>query len=69
MLAFAAGLLATPFAAWGAWERTFLAIPQTWMVLIALRRVSADATNSVASTIVSSSGSPAPEPRVSSANP
>jgi uncharacterized protein DUF998 len=69
LLALAATLMATPFAGWGAWERALLAISLSWMVLIALRKVSADATSSIASTIVSSSGSPAPEPSVSSANP
>jgi hypothetical protein len=69
MLAAAAVLLATPFTAWGAWERAFLAIALTWMVLIALRRVSADATTSAPNAIARSSGSPVPEASVSSANP
>ena len=69
MLAVAAVLLATPFAAWGAWERALLAIALTWIVLIALRRVSPDATDSVPSAITSRSGSAVPEASVSSANP
>jgi len=69
MLAGAAVLLETPFAAWGAWERALLAIALTWMILIALRRVSPDATDSVPSAIIRRRGSAAPEASVSSANP
>jgi uncharacterized protein DUF998 len=69
MLAVAALLLATPFAAWGAWERALLATALTWMVLIALRSVSADATNSVPNAITRNRASAAPEASVSSANP
>jgi hypothetical protein len=30
-------LLSTAFSAWGAWERCFLALPMTWMVLVSAR--------------------------------
>ena len=69
MLLLGAVLLATPFAAWGAWERALLAIPLTWMVLIALTNVSTHEKISAANAIVRSSGSAAPDNSVSSANP
>jgi len=34
MLVIGLALLATPFDAWGAWERVLLAIPLAWMVLL-----------------------------------
>jgi hypothetical protein len=69
MLALGAALLATPFDAWGVWERGLLAIPLTWMVLMALTNVSADEATSASNPILRRSGSAAPESSVSSANP
>ena len=69
MLALGAALLATPFDAWGLWERALLAIPLTWMVLIALMNVSAHEAASASNPILSRSGSAVPESSVSSANP
>jgi len=69
MLALGAVLLATPFEAWGLWERALLAIPLTWMVLIALTKVSPDEPASPSSPILSRSGSAVPASSVSSANP
>jgi hypothetical protein len=37
MLVIGLALLATPFDAWGAWERVLLAIPLAWMVLLSAR--------------------------------
>jgi Protein of unknown function (DUF998) len=69
MLALGAALLATPFDAWGLWERALLAIPLTWMVLIALTKVSPDEAASTNNPILSRSGSAVPASSVSSANP
>jgi hypothetical protein len=69
MVGIAAVLLATPFDAWGLWERALVAIPLTWMVLIAFTRPSTQDTPSAKSAILSRSGSYAPETRVTSAKP
>ena len=69
MLALAAVLLATPFDGWGLWERALLAIPLTWIVLMAFARPSTHATASAPSATVSSAGSYAPVSNVSSAKP
>ena len=57
MLVIGLGLLATSFDAWGAWERLLLAIPLTWMVLIAVTIDSTDETISAKSASLSRSGS------------
>jgi Protein of unknown function (DUF998) len=69
ILVLGAVLLATPFGAWGAWERVLLAIPLAWMVLMALTSVSAHARASASKAILRRSGSAAPERSVTSANP
>jgi hypothetical protein len=69
MLVLGAMLLATPFTAWGVWERALLAIPLTWMVLIAVTNVSADERPSASRAILRSSGSAVPDSSVSKANP
>ena len=69
MLGLAGVLLATPFDAWGLWERVLLTIPLTWMVLIALTRVSAQASDSAPRASASKSGSYAPVRNVTSAKP
>ena len=69
MLMLGAALLATPFGAWGLWERVLLAIPLTWMVAMALTNASRQEAASTSSPIRRRSGSAAPESSVSSANP
>jgi hypothetical protein len=69
MLVLAAGALATPFNAWGLWERALLAIPLTWMVVIALMNVSAPEVASASNPILRRSGSAVPDSSVSSAKP
>jgi uncharacterized protein DUF998 len=41
MLLAGLALLATSFAAWGVWERCFLALPMGWIVLVSARLLSA----------------------------
>jgi hypothetical membrane protein len=41
MLLVGLALLRTTFADWGAWERCFLALPMSWMVLLSARLLSA----------------------------
>jgi len=58
MLLVGLALLPTTFAAWGAWERCFLALPTAWMVWVAwTRSASMDETMKAAAASHSSSGS------------
>mgnify|MGYP001431589800 CR=1 FL=1 len=58
MLLVGLALLPTTFAAWGAWERCFLALPMAWMVWLAwISSVSTDDTMKAPAASQSSSGS------------
>ncbi len=57
MLAVAAALLMTPFAAWGAWERVLLALQLCWIVTTALKIASAEASTTAPAAMASSAGS------------
>ncbi|HSS61685.1 MAG TPA: DUF998 domain-containing protein [Candidatus Limnocylindrales bacterium] len=50
-------LLATPFNAWGAWERALLALALAWLVVVAATMRSAEDTVSATSAALSSTGS------------
>jgi hypothetical protein len=54
LLVIALGLLFTPFAIWGAWERAALAVPLAWMAIVAFKIASTDETASIASAAASS---------------
>ena len=58
MLLVGLALLPTTFAAWGAWERCFLALPMAWMAWVAwTRSASMEDTMKAAAASHSSSGS------------
>jgi hypothetical protein len=42
-------LLPTAFSAWGAWERSFLALPMAWMVLVSARLLRTSSTEPIRS--------------------
>jgi hypothetical protein len=74
MLVAAVALLATSFDAWGAWERSLLALAMSWLVLLAARlrpidltTHSTDATASASTASLSSSGTYAPLSKVKTA--
>lgn len=50
-------LLATPFDAWGLWERSLLAFPLAWMTAVAARRLSRAEITRTAAASLSKKGS------------
>jgi len=67
-LAVGLALLATPFGAWGAWERWLLAVTLAWMLWLALAIVSRHEKASARTASISSAVATPPVSSVTSAN-